>query len=520
MRESQSKIKNVRKNVSIGVINNVVTLLLSFVVRSFFVAQLGSEYVGLNSLFANILGILSFAELGIGVAITASLYQPLQNKNYHTIRAYLNFYRKFMNAVAVSILCMGVVIGLFIPLVIHGRVGISHFNIWIFFVLYAASSAVSYLMSYKRVVLTADQNEYINSINNLWFTLFISIFQIIILILWQNYTWYLVIQVVFKIGANISINRKINKKYDDIFSRKLVEKLNSVEKKGLKRDITGMVSAKIGGIVLTSTDNILISAFIGLTLLGKYNNYTMIINGLTVVVNQVLNSLTPSIGNYRFAVDNNKGIMKLFNQIMGSNYYLVLILTWGTSLFISPFIQIWLNKNYIIPMDLVFFIIFSFGINSFRQGIISYTNAYGLFWSVRYKSLIEAGMNITLSFILIRYTSLGIAGVLIGTILTNLILNLPWEVYIVKTKALNNIQLNVYLSKYLTILLILAVSTYGGLIISNVLLESFSQFPAVLVLLLMFIIGVIVFTIVIGMLYHEAWDMVIDVLKRFRNSKK
>lgn len=66
-----------------------------------------------------------------------------------------------------------------------------------------------------------------------------------------------------------------------------------------------------------------------------------------------------------------------------------------------------------------------------RQSIINYTNAYGLYWYERWKTLFEAGVNLIISWYLIRNTNLGISGVLLGTIASNLIVNYIWESHIV-----------------------------------------------------------------------------------------
>ena len=47
---------------------------------------------------------------------------------------------------------------------------------------------------------------------------------------------------------------------------------------------------KIGGTVVTSTDNIVISKFSGIVEVGKYSNYQMVTNALNIVFGQIFNS--------------------------------------------------------------------------------------------------------------------------------------------------------------------------------------------------------------------------------------
>lgn len=58
-----------------------------------------------------------------------------------------------------------------------------------------------------------------------------------------------------------------------------------------------MVSAKFGGIVLNSTDNLVLSMFVNLATVGNYTNYTTVINGITTLVNTAISAVTASIGN-------------------------------------------------------------------------------------------------------------------------------------------------------------------------------------------------------------------------------
>lgn len=58
--------------VSVG--GQLFSILLSFISRMFFIHYLSAEYLGLNGLFTDVLGILNLAELGIG---TCHDFQPV-----------------------------------------------------------------------------------------------------------------------------------------------------------------------------------------------------------------------------------------------------------------------------------------------------------------------------------------------------------------------------------------------------------------------------------------------------------
>ena len=69
--------KNTARNMAFGVVAKIYNLLLPFVMRTLLRRTLGMAYTGLNSLFTSILSVLSLAELGVGSAMTFSMYKPI-----------------------------------------------------------------------------------------------------------------------------------------------------------------------------------------------------------------------------------------------------------------------------------------------------------------------------------------------------------------------------------------------------------------------------------------------------------
>ena len=63
-----SRTQKSAKNMTVGMLSQLFTLLLSFVSRTIFIKYLTAEYLGISGLFSNVLTVLSFAELGIGDA--------------------------------------------------------------------------------------------------------------------------------------------------------------------------------------------------------------------------------------------------------------------------------------------------------------------------------------------------------------------------------------------------------------------------------------------------------------------
>ena len=173
----------------------MIKLLIGFVSRTFFIKYLGSEYLGLNGLFTNILSFLSLAELGIGTTIVYELYKPLATRNIEEINAFMGLYKKAYDIIGIAIGVLGMGVIPFLPIIVGHNVTIH--NIPLLYVLFLANSVVSYFFTYKRSILNADQQNYKVIINDFVFYVIVSIIQIGLLLYTSNFTLYLTVQIAF-----------------------------------------------------------------------------------------------------------------------------------------------------------------------------------------------------------------------------------------------------------------------------------------------------------------------------------
>ena len=89
-----ARTKNTLRNIAFGSVNRVINIVLPFISRTVILYVMGTQYLGLSSLFSSILSFLSLTELGIGSAMVYSMYKPIAENEHTTIRALLNLYRK------------------------------------------------------------------------------------------------------------------------------------------------------------------------------------------------------------------------------------------------------------------------------------------------------------------------------------------------------------------------------------------------------------------------------------------
>ncbi|APT19345.1 transporter [Amylolactobacillus amylophilus DSM 20533 = JCM 1125] len=503
-------------NSSVATIAQIIQLIFQFIARSVFIYTLGSKYLGLNGLFLNVLGYLNFAELGIGSAITFSLYRPLNNHDDVQVSAVLHLFRKIYHYIALVVLVAGLVITPFVPRLIGGSTNGINVSISKAFLLALSNTVLSYFTTYKRTLLIADQKSYVNTINTVGFNVAGQCIQIIQLLIWNNFYAYLFIQVLMMLASNIRISYVVDHFYPTIDFNS-TEKVDPKVIQYLKKNIVGMFSAKLGGILVTGTDNILLSYYVGLIAVGMYSNYVMIINGLTMLINQLVSAVSASIGNLGVSRASKEHQERIFYQYFMITSLIALLASTGFSGFASAFVKLWISDKMVYSFLPLTIISLNFYLQMLRQSIINYTNAYGLYWYERWKTLFEAGVNLIISWYLIRNTNLGISGVLLGTIASNLIVNYIWESHIVLKYGLHTEE-GRFLRLYAGFISVGSIIIVGTTSIINYFAGPY-LWRSILVTICAEIFAVVAYTLVTIFFYPKAIEK-IDFKRIFCNTFK
>lgn len=416
--------KSSAKNLVVALIGQAFGLIISFIARIIFVKFLSDEYLGLNGLFTNLLTMLSLVELGVGSALVYSLYKPLADGDNEKVKSLMDLYRKAYNIIGGVVLIIGILFIPFYRYLISEVPSISHLDF--IYILFVLNTAISYFYSYKRSLIICDQKRYIATIYRYVFYFLLNVFQIIVLFLTHNYILYLITQVVFTWLENICISIKADRMYPYL-KDKNIKKLDKKELNTISKNVRAMLFHKIGGVVVNSTDNILISKLVGLIAVGMYSNYYLITSALDTITAQFFNAITASVGNLG-ACTNSKKVKETFNTTFFLNYLIYGVITVCLLILFNPFIEVWLGKKYLFDFSVVLVITICFYLKGIRKTCLTYRDALGLFWHDRYKPIIESIINLVASIILgIKY---GVLGIFMGTIISTVTTSLWIEPYV------------------------------------------------------------------------------------------
>lgn len=403
-------------NMGVAFLSYILTIIFGMIAQVVFIDNLGTEYLGLNGLFTNVIAMLGIAELGIGNAIIYNLYKPIAKNDIEQVKSLMIFYKNCYRVVAIIVFTIGILLIPFLSFFV-GKVTVP-VNITFIYLLFLIDIVCSYLLSYKRSILFATQNNYIINLTHIGYTIITNILQIIILIFTKNYYLYLGIKIITRLLENIAISYIANTKYSYILDKNYV-KLDKKTKKDILKKIKALFFHKIGGFAVLGSDNIIISKFLGLVSVGLYSNYYMIINAIQSIFGQVMQATTASIGNM-LVTENKDKYLQVFQKIRFLNFWISCFASISILVIMQSFIVIWIGKEYLLSTFVLMILVLNLFQKLMRYSFSNFKEAAGIFYEDRFVPLVEATLNIITSIILCKWY--GLAGVFIGTVISDLAL--------------------------------------------------------------------------------------------------
>lgn len=415
-----SRVENAKRNIIFAVLSRMVGVLFPFAIRTVMLYILGTEYLGLDSLFASVLNFLSLAELGVGSALVYSMYKPIADHDTDQICALLNLYRKLYRYIGTFIFVVGVALVPFLPKLVKGDCP-PDVNLYILYLVYLTNTVLTYwLYGYKESLLMAHQRADVSSKCEMALRSGMYLIQIAALFLFRNYYWYILWLPVFTVANNFLFQYITNRMYPDYHCRGQVsrEKQNDIKKK-----VLALFGTKANSIVLHAMDNIVISAFLGLVMVGMYGNYFYIMSAITGIIAMVYNSMTAGIGNSLETETLEKNYYD-FNVLTFANFWLVSFCSVSLLCLYQPFMKLWVHEQNMLDMLVVVLLVVYFYVYQIRKVVLTYKDAGGVWWEDRYRPYIVMVVNLVGNFVLVQF--IGIYGVILSTIISMLV-SIPIE---------------------------------------------------------------------------------------------
>ncbi len=412
------------RNTSVALVSRITAIVMGYLLRVVFTHTLSESYVGLNGLFIDIINVLSLSEMGIGTAITFVLYRPIAEGDIEKQKSLMQLYRRFYRLVVAAVAVLGCALIPFMRILIKDYSDID--NLILIYLLYLANTICSYLLIYKKTLLDAQQKMYIGVFYQTLSWVVQDALKMIVLLLWHNFILFLVIGIVTTLLCNLLISREADRQNPYLRDRD-VSPLPAEEKKEIFANIRAMMMHKAGAVIVNNTDNLVLSACVGLLSAGSYSNYYLLLGSVRQILNQVYQGITASVGNLGVMEDEHS-VKRVFEvaAFIGQWMYGVAFICLFELL--NPFVELSFGEQFLFSGEIVFVLCLNFYLNGLRNAALTFRDSMGLFWHDRYKSILEAGLNIVFSLILVRLV--GVIGVFLGTLFSMLLTSCWIEPYV------------------------------------------------------------------------------------------
>lgn len=435
------KTKNASRNIAFGVLLKVYQIFLPFLMRTIMMYTIGVQYLGLNSLFSSILQVLNLAELGVGSAMVFSMYKPIAEDDHITICALLKLYKIYYRVIGAVILAVGLIIMPVLPKLISGDVP-SDMNVYVLYLLNLVATVLTYwLFAYRNSVLQAFQRSDVISKITIGTETIKYLLQFAVLFIWKNYYYFVIVLLLTQVINNIATAAISKKMFPDLNPK---GNLDKSEIRSINKKIKDLFTSKIGYTIVSSADTIVISAFLGLTVLAKYQNYYYIMNAIIGFMNIIYSSITAGIGNSILTKsrEENYEDFKTFTLLV--SFVSGICCACFLALY-QPFMKIWMGTDMLLPDLIVVLFCFYFWFYELVMMISVYKDAGGIWHEDRFRPLISGIVNLVINLILVNY--IGIYGIVISTILSQSCISLPWII-----KNINNMVFKRKSKKYFMII--------------------------------------------------------------------
>ena len=484
---SNSRTKNTKRNIVWSYTDYLVTFVFQFISRTIIVQVLGSQYLGLSSLFTSILHVLNMAELGFAGAVVYNMYKPIAQNDVETVNALLAFYKKVYRIVGLIIFVIGISLTPFLSHLIKGSWP-ENINIYVLYLLYLLNTVISYfLFAYKTSLLNALQRMDLTKIAYCIVNILQCVFQLVAILVFENYYAFVVALVLGSALRNI-LAAFFSKKYYPQYE--CSGTISDEVKNSIVTRVKGLLICKISGVTSGSFGSIVLSSMLGLVTLAIYGNYMVVYAAVTNIIVLIRHAMQASVGNSVAS----ESVSKNYRDVFLWQFLFSVIAIWCSICMLclyQPFMKIWMGSDMLLSMIDVVLLCILFLISTVQHAFYLYLSGNGMWWDLRWTYIMCAVCNLVLYIVFCKF--LGTTGIILSTLIAQFLFGFIWQCNIIFKKYFKMSTKDYHFKHvtYFSIGVFIAVVTYSicGLLKSEGLLGFVGKGAICIILpgLLMFI---------------------------------
>lgn len=427
---TESRVKKSLLNARVNLIFYFLTLVLTFFSRKIFLDSLGAEFIGLTGTLGSLLGFLNLAESGVSSAIAVVLYAPLLERNQVKINEVVSVLGYLYHMIGKIILGGGIVLACFLPLIFPDS-GLGYPIIYFTFFSFLGSSLIGYFINYKQVLLAADQRNYVVAAYSQTANIIKVLLQLGLAYYYGNYFVWVIVEFAFGILYAIILSWKIKQVYPWLSAevkdgRGLLKKYPDVMKYTKQ-----LFVHKVGAFAYNQVTPFLVYAYSSLHVVAFYSNYTLVTTKMSALLGNFLGGTNASVGNL-VAEGNKEKNISVYWELTSLRFIFTSIVVFAMYHLLTPFIALWLGKEYVMSQTILILVLISFALSIIRGVTEEFLTAYGLFSDV-WSPFVEAIILIAVA--IVGGELWGLEGTLLGTIISTLSIIYIWKPYFLFTRG-------------------------------------------------------------------------------------
>lgn len=453
---ANSRIQKSLMNAQVNVVFYIISVILAFFSRKYFLQNLGTEFLGLSGTLGDMLNLMNITELGIGTAVGVTLYKPIFDKDHEKINDIISVFGFLYTRVGSIIAGVGIILSCFFPMM-FAKAGVPLYLVYLMFYSMLYSALLGYFVNYKQIILSASQQNYVIMLRyNTAVTLKV-ILQILTSFLPYNYLWWIALEALTITIYTFILNGTIRKYFPWLETSVRRGKEKFKEYKNLWTKTKQVFVLKLSHLVLNNSTNVLIAAFVNLSMVALYGNYNMLMSKITAFVDGLFTGMEASVGNL-IAEGDKKNTLKVFNELLCIRYFLAALCSVTLYYICSPFIVVWLGAEYVMADKIILLLSMHFFVQQARLTVDNFKNGYGLYGDV-WAPIAEVVMMVGIAVVL--GAKLGIVGILTGLVTSELLIKMFWKPYYLFSRGFEMSVLRYYWPLIIKYLLAMALTVLG-----------------------------------------------------------
>lgn len=403
-------MKSISKNMIISIFTRIITLITGLIVQEKILSVYGSSLNGLTSSITQVMSYLVLLEAGLGTASIQALYNPLSLEKWSKVSGIITATEKEYRKIAVTFFICLILASFLLPLAVKGQIELVIAGLLTFIT--GGSYIISYIIGGKyKVLLIADRKLYILNTLDMCSIVLSCILRVWALNRGMGIVTVQVVNLICVVIKNIGYFLYVKNKYDKINYQENPD-LFAISKRW------NVLVHTLSGIIVNHTDIMILTIFSNLKLVSVYSVYNLVFSQLSTTIQSTF--LTAPQANFGQLFNNDKDKFEKVYGIYETAFIILLFIVVSVTLImILPFVFIYTKNvsdikylNIYLPILFALILLFS----QIRVPVIMIINIAGTYRETQNGAIAESAINLIVSLVLFFGTSLGLYGLLIGTI--------------------------------------------------------------------------------------------------------